>query len=1272
MRLLYTASDGTLRWTKDIIRSEEIPPYAILSHTWGEQEVVFDDLKDIVDAQRKEGYRKIRFCAQQAKRDGLDYFWVDTCCIDKANNTELSRAINSMFRWYQNAKRCYVFLSDVANDTLEIDSKSALKQSRWFKRGWTLQELLAPRSVEFFSEEGERLGDKESLQHLIHEVTGIPIEALSGSDLSEFDVAKRFSWAANRQTTEEEDGAYCLFGIFGVHLPLIYGEGKDSALERLRSAAILKHKGRSRDQEEKLSKIRSWLSAPDPSTNYHKAHKQRQAKTGHWLLESAKFTDWKKRAASRLWLYGIPGCGKTILSSTVVENLLQYCHDDTNMVTAYFYFDFNDAQKQDPELMLRSLLCQLVQRSVVIPKGVDALFSSCENGQRKPSSHALLQVTKEAAQEFTHVYVILDALDECTQRSELMDMLETVAGWQLNNLHLLVTSRRERDIESSLESYVRKEDAVCLQRDVVDQDIQRYVQQRLRVDRGLAKWNKDAAVRQEVEAALMHGARGMFRWAVCQLDTLGKCCNRAMLRKSLASLPRTLDQTYDRILTAISEEHSEYAMRILQWLTFSARPLSVEEVAEVVAIDVARDPAFDGDEVLEDPLEVLDICSSLVTITMNEADGRSRPAQRIVALAHYSVQEYLVSDRIRQGSAKQYSMQEAECQSAITRGSLKYLMQLQQPLEEETLQEFALARYSAKFWSNHFRKTGDEMEQISQLTISLLAREEPAYLNWLRLHDPDSPWRISNLDESLDSIPMPLYYAALLGFSRVTRLLLNAGAEINAQGGRYGNALQAASEGGHEHVVKTLLNAGAKVNAQGGGYGNALQAASYRGHEQVVKTLLDAGAKVNAQGGGYGNALYAASEGGHEQVVKMLLNAGAKVNAQSRDYGNALHAASYRGHKQVVKMLLDAGAKVNAQGGGYGNALQAASYGGHKHVVKMLLYKGADVNAQGGRYGNALQAASAEGHEQVVKTLLDAGAKVNAQSRDYGNALHAASYRGHEQVVKMLLDAGAKVNAQGGSYGNALQAALEEGHEQVVKALLDQGADVNAQGGYYGNALQAASYRGYEQVVKTLLNKGANVHAQGRVFGNALQIASYKGHEQVVKTLLDAGAKVNAQGGGYSNALQAASEGGHEQVVKTLLNKGANVHAQGRVFGNALQIASYKGHKQVVKTLLNAGAKVNAQGGGYGNALQAASYRGHEQVVKTLLDAGAKVNAQGGSYGNALQAASYRGHEQVVKTLLDAGAKVNAQGGGYGNALQAASYRGHEQVVKTLLNLGAH
>lgn len=235
-------------------------------------------MKDI-DAKKEEGWNKIHFCAQQAKRDGLEYFWVDTCCIDKANNAELSEAIKSMFRWYQNADKCYVFLSDMegkssnAKDRSSSRWKTTFGESRWFSRGWTLQELLAPRSVEFFSKDGARLGDKESLKQTIHEVTKIPIEALSGSDLSEYNAAERFYWAHDRQTTLEEDEAYCLLGIFGCRLPLIYGEGKERALKRLKRGILDASKEfasisanntniRDQSQKEKLSKILGWLSAP--------------------------------------------------------------------------------------------------------------------------------------------------------------------------------------------------------------------------------------------------------------------------------------------------------------------------------------------------------------------------------------------------------------------------------------------------------------------------------------------------------------------------------------------------------------------------------------------------------------------------------------------------------------------------------------------------------------------------------------------------------------------------------------------------------------------------------------------------------------------------------------------------------------------------------------------------------------------------------------------------------------------------------------------------
>jgi len=162
---------------------------------------------------------------------------VDTCCIDKSDPVEVQRSINSMFRWYRDATRCYVYLSNTSiadGEKNEPASDSAFRGHRWFTRGWTLQELLAPASVEFFTQEGQRLGDKLSLAPKIHEITGIPIQALRDNRLSKFDIEERFKWAEKRETKYEEDWAYCLLGIFGVFMVPNYGEGKDYAVRRLR------------------------------------------------------------------------------------------------------------------------------------------------------------------------------------------------------------------------------------------------------------------------------------------------------------------------------------------------------------------------------------------------------------------------------------------------------------------------------------------------------------------------------------------------------------------------------------------------------------------------------------------------------------------------------------------------------------------------------------------------------------------------------------------------------------------------------------------------------------------------------------------------------------------------------------------------------------------------------------------------------------------------------------------------------------------------------
>ncbi|KAK7177485.1 kinesin light chain [Paraphaeosphaeria sporulosa] len=240
MRLLHFDALGRLVMTD--FRGKTIPPYAILSHRWSDSEILLEDVASGTYKDKQEGYRKLEFCAKQAVQDNLQYFWIDTCCIDRWNLRERSKAINSMFRWYKNAERCYVFLSDVALSTAtkapgRYDWEASFSASAWFTRGWTLQELIAPVSVEFFSCEERRIGDKTSLDQLIHEITDIPLAALRNCPMDQFTTLERERWAENRRTTEEEDIVYCLLGLLGISMPTAYGEGHESARRRLRIEA---------------------------------------------------------------------------------------------------------------------------------------------------------------------------------------------------------------------------------------------------------------------------------------------------------------------------------------------------------------------------------------------------------------------------------------------------------------------------------------------------------------------------------------------------------------------------------------------------------------------------------------------------------------------------------------------------------------------------------------------------------------------------------------------------------------------------------------------------------------------------------------------------------------------------------------------------------------------------------------------------------------------------------------------------------------------------
>ncbi|KAI9878906.1 MAG: hypothetical protein M1830_010154 [Pleopsidium flavum] len=698
------------------------------------------------------------------------------------------------------------------------------------------------------------------------------------------------------------------------------------------------------------NKVLNWLSSTDPSKNHNAACAKHEPMTGSWLIESENFRFWLKTVNSVLWLYGIPGCGKTVLCSTIIERVKTLCTDSTGDGYAYYYFDFNDDKQQTVEGLLRSILVQLSSQRLLLPDEVQNLHDESEKHQLQPKQSSLVETFFLLVRRFRQVYLTIDALDECTERKGLLALINRIATQKPGKVNMLLLSRREQDIETGLETIMT--DSISIQDAKVDGDIRLLIHSRLTQDSKLKK--RPDSVKREIEEALTDGAYGI----------------PSSITRALHSLPKTLDETYDRILTNIHEEYHTQTFTALQWLVFSARPLYLEEVAEAVALKPGQS-VLEGVDRLFDPYEILTICSSLVTLS---------DETREVRLAHYSIKEYLISERIRRGSASAFHLMELSAHRTMAEMCLNYLLSFDKPnpLSSQSLLDFPLLDYAAQNWYNHARVAEkDPGAKLNSLILNLLNPTKSFSLNnWLRIFQPDDPWY--GRDSLSAEIGPPLYYASYLGLLETGRLLLRNGADVNPQGKYYGRPLQAAAVQGYENIVQMLLDHGADINSQSGEYGNALQAAFVGRQEKVILLLLEKGADVTLQGGYYGNALQAALTQGLPEFAPRLLEMGADVNAQGGQFGTALQAASRYWHDSIVRLLIERGANVNAQGGYYGNALQAASRGGSEQIVRLLLKRGAHVNARGGYCGSALKAAMSRRHLNVIQILLEWGAEWGA------------------------------------------------------------------------------------------------------------------------------------------------------------------------------------------------------------------------------------------------------------------------------------------------------
>ncbi|KAH9080612.1 hypothetical protein EDB83DRAFT_999443 [Lactarius deliciosus] len=695
------------------------------------------------------------------------------------------------------------------------------------------------------------------------------------------------------------------------------------------------------------SDLRRWISPPNPSVNHNLACDTHHNGTTTWFSQCNAFDEWKNNG-SLLWIRGNPGSGKSVLCSTIIEDLKRTVGSS---LMIYFYFDFKDAAKRELRGLLSSLLIQLSDTSDICWSILSDLYTKHRDGSDQPSEATLIQCLKYMLQSAPHTpfYLIMDALDECpnitgtpSPREKVLNFIEDLVYGQYPNLYLCITSRPEQDIRIVLDPLTPIFRRVSLHEEGGQrEDINTYIGSFVNTDRAMRRWRVEE--KQLVINTLSERADGMFRWVFCQLDTLRRCM-AASIRQALNQLPASLDETYERILQGIPMQKREHAHRLFQCLIASIRPLELQELAEVFAIQFDSKKATKLEEGWrpEDAEDaVLSACSSLVSVV------KVKDSQ-IVQFSHFSVKEFLTSDRLAASTATNIRYFHAPLESAhmiLVQACLTVLLQLDEKVDRKRIQELPLASYAARHLANHARYKNIEL-QIQDRIELLFDRTKPHFAAWIWIYDGSKGHDRSMTELAEHPSPptaTPLYYAALHGLSWMTKQLLVAWRQdLDIRGGRYGTPMHAALAMGHLEVARFLLEHGADVEAKDSRGYNPLTTVNWDDHDSRV------------------------------EATRLLLDFGADANVRSRADWAPLHTAAYKGHFEVARMLLQHSADVNIKGFADHTPLHYASETGHVEVVRLLIERGADINAQ--NQWNSTPLHKASGKLEVVRLLLEHGA----------------------------------------------------------------------------------------------------------------------------------------------------------------------------------------------------------------------------------------------------------------------------------------------------------
>ncbi|ORY61624.1 ankyrin repeat-containing domain protein [Pseudomassariella vexata] len=1053
-------------------------------------------------------------------------------------------------------------------------------------------------------------------------------------------------------------------------------------------------------------------------------HAKYQEGTGQWLLQGVTFQRWLNGEDTfTLWCPGIPGAGKTVMTAAAVA-YTEAKVEKLNAAIVCLYCDYKTSAMNSDEVLLSSIVRQLAEQCRLIPEEVKTFWESFTTRRTHPKNNDRLSLIKTMSERFNRIYIFIDALDECQEktRSRFLRMASELEPFA----RLFITSRPYIDLNDSFDKLCRLEIAAN------GSDIEVCLENMIEAEHKMRSHVKrDKQLRQDVIRTVVERANGMFLLAVLQMGHLCKQLTPKKVRQSMNTLSTSLDECYrttiERIANRKNEDGPALARKALSYIFCAKRTLEVEELLHALSVEP-------GDTEL-DPMGCTD-----TEILLSVSEGLILVDERTgsTGLVHCTLQEYLEKHPEQLLPYPERDLA-TTCLTYLSSNDFANGPCVGADGLEARLNEFRFLDYASRHWGSHvlaaqldeeldtvldFLKDKGKLSCSVQVLYIPQIRTSVWYDCFPRQHEPLHAAAYWGLDKVLNLLweedkemdinqqnshgATALHLAAQNGNVSSVALLLEKGANVDTHNRRRETALILAGKYGHEAVVRLLLKNKADDLAEDDENWTALHWAIIGRHNDVAKLLLDCNDltdredvtqayREEARQRSRKKALHLASEAGSNDAIQMLLDEGVDMEWQDEEGSPALHWTVPEGHESTVRLFIQRGVNVNSKDK-YDNTPLHWSIS-YSAITRMLVENGANINAQNNEGRTPLHWSALEGQAEALEVLIQLRARVDLKDIYGMTALHAAALTGHSDMAQVLLKNGANPNEEDEDGWTPLVSAAVKQHyglvsmlipkiengqqifERVVAQLdhvnqrdiLEELAEKKSVGSSVVKGLRMAVNFGYPERVNSLLEAGADIDAEDAIGGStALGLAAWLCLEELFRLLLDKGADVNKRQRNGRTPLHTAAEDGYEGIVKMIIEHGADLDL--RIHGwTAMLLAAKNWFPSIVTRLVNSGADVNAADYHGRRALHWAGKTGGangEGLARLLLAKGAELDATDHWGWSPLFWAVQNANLELVVLLLDFGADIGLVTKTGFTVLHLAAYVGDVPILQQLLNRG--